>query len=85
MLDEELVNPEAFALAVRARASFLARNTLYPIEILRPYSQLTLLLDVELDEACEELRSRGLSRAYRWAMSTEKRPVKSTPSTAPEN
>ena len=69
MIDEELVSPEAFSAAVRARASYLARHTLYPAEMLRPYSQLTLLLDVGLEKAYEELRSQGLRGAYRWAVS----------------
>ena len=71
MLDEELVNPEAFALAVRARANFLARHTLYAAGDLRPYSQLTLLLGVDLDDALGELMARGLRGAYRWAVSPE--------------
>ena len=65
MIDEELANPEAFALAVRARASFLARATLYEADALRPYAQLTLLLGLELTQASELLRSYGLRGAYR--------------------
>jgi hypothetical protein len=69
VLDEELVNPEAFALAVRARANFLARHTLYAGDELRPYSQLTLLIGVDLDVALSELMAKGLRGAYRWAIS----------------
>jgi hypothetical protein len=65
VIDDELANPEAFALAVRARASFLARQTLYEVEILRPYAQLTLLLGLELEKATELLKSYGLRGAYR--------------------
>lgn len=68
MIDEELVSPEAFALAVRARASFLARHSTYEPDALRPYAQLTILLGLALDEASEQLRSRGLKGAYRWAV-----------------
>jgi hypothetical protein len=68
VIDEELVRPEAFALAVQARASFLARQTMYESQTLRPYAQLTLLLGVDLHAASEELRSRGLRGAYRWAI-----------------
>jgi hypothetical protein len=68
VIDEELTSPDAFALAVRARASFLARHTLYEPSSLRPYSQLTLLLGVELDNATEVLQSLGLRGAYRWAV-----------------
>jgi hypothetical protein len=68
MIDEELVRPESFALAVQARASFLARHTAYEPETLRPYAQLTLLLGFSLEDAGELLRSRGLKGAYRWAV-----------------
>ena len=69
MIDEELCSPEAFALAVRARASYFARHTSeYGAELLRPYAQLTLLLGIELDDACVELTSKGLRGAYRWAV-----------------
>lgn len=64
----ELTEPQAFALAVAARASFLARHSEYEVGVLRPFAQLTLLLGVELDDACDELRSRGLRGAYRWAV-----------------
>ena len=69
MIDEELVSPAAFALAVSARSSFFARHTSYEAETLRPYAQLTLLLDIDLNAATEALRSRGLRGAYRWALS----------------
>ena len=69
MIDDELVRPEAFALAVRSRASYLARETSWESRMLRPYSQLTLLLGIELDAAAEEVRQRGLYGAYRWALS----------------
>jgi hypothetical protein len=69
VIDEELVSPEAFSAAVRARASYLARHSLYPADTLRPYSKLTLLLGMELETAWQELRSRGLKGAYRWAVS----------------
>ena len=69
VIDEELVSPEAFALAVRARASYFARHTTeYGAEALRPYSQLTLLMGIDLETACAELTSRGLRGAYRWAV-----------------
>ena len=70
MIDEELTSPDAFALAVRARASYFARHTSdqYGAEMLRPYSQLTLLLGIELEDACEQLTSKGLRYAYRWAV-----------------
>ena len=71
MIDEELKAPKAFALAVRARASFLARQTLYEPDMLRPFSQLTLLLGIELEDAAEVLRARGLRGAYRWATSPQ--------------
>ena len=64
MIDEELANPEAFALAVRSRASFLARETLYEVDALRPYAQLTLLLGLELTQASELLHSYGLRGAF---------------------
>ena len=65
MIDEELASPQAFALAVRARASFLSRETLYEFDTLRPYAQLTLLLGMELTQASELLRSYGLRGAFR--------------------
>ena len=68
MIDEELVSPEAFSLAVRARASFLARRSAYEPDTLRPYAQLTLLLGVSIDLASEQLQVRGLKGAYRWAV-----------------
>ncbi|HEY7270648.1 MAG TPA: hypothetical protein VH951_12555 [Dehalococcoidia bacterium] len=69
MIDEELVSPEAFALAVRARASYFARHqSEYGVDVLRPYAQLTLLLGIELDDACAQLTSKGLRYAYRWAI-----------------
>ena len=71
MIDEELVRPEAFALAVRARASFLSRQTEYEPETLRPFSQLTLLLGIELETAALQLKTRGLRGAYRWAVTPE--------------
>ena len=69
MIDQELSSPAAFALAVQSRASYLARGTDYDSALLRPYSQLTLLLHLELDEADHELKARGLKGAYRWALS----------------
>jgi len=74
VIDEELVNPEAFALAVRARASYLSRQTMYETQMLRPYSQLTLLLGIELEQASDMLQSRGLRGAYRWAVGYEAQP-----------
>ena len=74
MIDEELVNPEAFALAVRSRASYLCRLTMYETQTLRPYSQLTLLLGIELETAAGMLQSRGLRGAYRWAVGYEAQP-----------
>ena len=69
VIDEELVSPEAFSLAVRARASYFARHLIdYEADGLRPYAQLTLLLGVELEAALEALTSRGLRGAYRWVM-----------------
>jgi hypothetical protein len=70
MIDEELVSPEAFALAVRSRASFLARHSAYETDSLRPYAQLTILLGLSLEQASEQLQSRGLKGAYRWAITT---------------
>jgi hypothetical protein len=70
VIDEELVSPEAFALAVRARASYFARHQAeYGVDVLRPYAQLTLLMGIELDDACDQLTSKGLRYAYRWAVS----------------
>lgn len=70
MIDNELVSPDAFALAVSSRASFLSRHTpAYATDILRPYAQLTILLGVELDQASHQLGERGLKGAYRWAVS----------------
>jgi hypothetical protein len=69
MIDEELKSPAAFALAVQSRATYLARGTDYESQLLRPYSQLTLLLGYELEEADTELKARGLRGAYRWALS----------------
>jgi len=69
MIDEELKSPAAFALAVQSRASYLSRGTDYESQVLRPYSQLTLLLGFELEDADRELKSRGLRGAYRWALS----------------
>ena len=69
MIDEELTSPDAFALAVRSRASYFARHTSeYGTEMLRPYSQLTLLMGIELEDACAQLTSKGLRYAYRWAV-----------------
>ena len=69
VIDEELTSPEAFSLAVRARASYFARHVIdYEAGMLRPYAQLTLLLGVELEPALNALTSRGLRGAYRWAM-----------------
>ena len=36
--------------------------------MLRPYSQLTLLLGIDLDTAVDEVRRRGLQGAYHWAL-----------------
>jgi hypothetical protein len=69
VIDQELASPAAFALAVQSRATFLARATEYDSQILRPYSQLTLLLHMDLEEADRELKRRGLKSAYRWALS----------------
>jgi len=69
VIDEELVHPDAFALAVRARASYLARHVDIDPGLLRPYSQLTLLLDIALEDAAQALRSLGPRGAYRWAVS----------------
>ena len=69
MIDEELVSPAAFSLAVQSRATYLARSTQYESQLLRPYSQLTLLLGYELEIAEEQLKTRGLKGAYRWALS----------------
>jgi hypothetical protein len=68
VIDDELVRPEAFALAVSARASYLARETAWESRLLRPYSQLTLLLGIDLEAASAEVRTRGLHGAYRWAL-----------------
>ena len=69
MIDEELTSPEAFSLAVRARASYFARHQAeYGVDVLRPYAQLTLLMSIELEDACAELTSKGLRYAYRWAV-----------------
>ena len=68
MIDDELCRPEAFALAVRSRASYLSRETAAESRMLRPYSQLTLLLGIDLDTAVDEVRHRGLQGAYRWAL-----------------
>jgi hypothetical protein len=69
VIDEELLSPEAFDLAVRARANYLARHTDEELRTLRPYAQLTLLLGLSLEVALEELRHRGLRGAHRWAVS----------------
>jgi hypothetical protein len=70
VIDDELVSPDAFALAVRSRASFLARHAqTYTPEALRPYAQLTLLLGVEIEQASAQIAERGLRGAYRWAVS----------------
>jgi hypothetical protein len=69
VIDQELASPAAFALAVQSRASFLARGTEYESTVLRPYSQLTLLLHLEIEDADRELKARGLKGAYRWALS----------------
>jgi hypothetical protein len=69
MIDEELKSPAAFALAVQSRATYLARGTDYESQLLRPYSQLTLLLGFDLEAADHELKARGLKGAYRWALS----------------
>lgn len=68
MIDQELVKPEAFALAVSARASYLARETTAEAHELRPYSQLTLLLGIEIEVATAALHHLGLRGAYRWAL-----------------
>lgn len=68
VIDEELASPAAFALAVQSRASYLARGTDYDARALRPYSQLTLLLGMDLEDADRELKSRGLKGAYRRAL-----------------
>ena len=69
MIDEELKNPQAFALAVSARASYLSRETMYESQRLRPYAQLTLLMGIGLDDATSMLKRSGLRGAYRWAVS----------------
>jgi len=70
MIDDELVRPDAFALAVRSRASFLSRHSpIYATDVLRPYSQLTILLGIDIEQASQELGERGLKGAYRWAVS----------------
>jgi hypothetical protein len=69
VIDEELKTPEAFALAVTARASYLCRETMYESRRLRPYAQLTLLMGIELDDASYMLKRYGLRGAYRWAVS----------------
>jgi hypothetical protein len=69
VIDEELVRPEAFALAVSARASYLSRETMYESQRLRPYCQLTLLMGIELEDTVSQLRARGLRGAYYWALS----------------
>ena len=69
MIDQELASPAAFALAVQSRATYLARGTDYESQTLRPYSQLTLLLHMEIEDADRELKARGLKGAYRWALS----------------
>jgi hypothetical protein len=68
VIDEELKAPEAFALAVSARASYLSRATMYESQKLRPYSQLTLLMGIELEDATFMLKRFGLRGAYRWAV-----------------
>ena len=68
MIDEELKSPEAFALAVSARASYLSRETMYESQRLRPYSQLTLLMGINLEDATSTLKRFGLRMAYRWAV-----------------
>ena len=69
MIDDELKTPEAFALAVSARASYLSRETMYELQRLRPYAQLTLLMDIELEDAAYMLKHYGHRGAYRWAVS----------------
>ena len=69
MIDEELKAPEAFALAVSSRASYLSRETMYELQKLRPYAQLTLLMGIELEDASTMLKRYGLRGAYRWAVS----------------
>jgi hypothetical protein len=69
VIDDELKAPEAFALAVSARASYLSRATMYESQKLRPYSQLTLLMGIELEDASSMLQRFGLRGAYRWAVS----------------
>jgi hypothetical protein len=69
VIDDELKAPQAFALAVSARASYLSRETMYESQKLRPYSQLTLLVGIELEDATSMLRRYGLRGAYRWAVS----------------
>jgi hypothetical protein len=68
VIDQELVKPEAFALAVSARASYFARETAIESPRLRPFAQLTLLLGIELEDATDQLRRRGLRGAYKWAL-----------------
>jgi hypothetical protein len=69
VIDEELKAPEAFALAVSARASYLSRATMYETQRLRPYAQLTLLMGIELEDAADMLKRYGYRGAYRWAVS----------------
>jgi hypothetical protein len=69
VIDEELKAPEAFALAVSARASYLSRATMYESQRLRPYAQLTLLMGIGLEDTRDMLKSFGLRGAYRWAVS----------------
>ena len=68
MIDEELKSPEAFALAVSSRASYLSRETMYESQKLRPYAQLTLLMGINLEDATSMLKGYGLRMAYRWAV-----------------
>ena len=69
MIDEELTSPEAFASqCAPAPATSPATQTEYGVDVLRPYAQLTLLMGIELEDACAQLTSKGLRYAYRWAV-----------------
>ena len=54
-------------LAVRSRASYLARHTNRTIEEVLAFASLSWAVGVELEEALDQLRKLGPLKAFMWA------------------
>jgi hypothetical protein len=66
-MEYEFLTPQAVELAIRARASYLARHTEYDASDLRGYASLTVSVGVHLDDALDTLRQLGIQKAFMWA------------------